>query len=240
VSTVDPESRHAHKTRSSYRDGYKAAVAVEPETGLVTANTITPGNTGDGDAATDLLADEDDPVEVLADAAYGGGQTRKTLDDAGHTTVIKPPPLRPAVPGGFDRDDFTIDYDNRTVTCPNNQTVAITVKGNATFGARCRTCPLRDRCTTSRSGRSLHISAHDRYLVAARAQAKTPAFEETYRRWRPMVERSIAWLMRDGHRRCRYRGVQRNQLGLSMRVAAVNLARLLTLGLEYNGGWKIA
>jgi IS5 family transposase len=240
VSVVDPESRHAHKTRSRYRDGYKANVAVEPETGLITANTITPGNTGDGDAASELLADEDEPVEVLGDAAYGGGQTRKTLDDAGHTTVIKPAPLRPAVPGGFDRDDFTVDHDHRTVTCPNNQTVPITGKGNATFGARCRTCPLRARCTTSKSGRSLHISEHDRYLVAARAQAATAEFAQTYRRWRPMVERSIAWLMKDGHRRCRYRGVARNQLGLSLRVAAVNLQRLLTLGLGYDNGWTIA
>ena len=37
ISTVDPESRHAHKTRRSYRDGYKAHVAAEPDTGLVTA-----------------------------------------------------------------------------------------------------------------------------------------------------------------------------------------------------------
>ena len=37
ISTVDPESRHAHKTRHAYRDGYKAHVAAEPDTGLVTA-----------------------------------------------------------------------------------------------------------------------------------------------------------------------------------------------------------
>lgn len=36
VSTVDPESRHVHKSQSVYRDGYKAHVAVEPDTGLVT------------------------------------------------------------------------------------------------------------------------------------------------------------------------------------------------------------
>ena len=30
-----------------------------------------------------------------------------------------------------------------------------------------------------------------------------------------MVERSIAWLVADGNRRVRYRGVVRNQLGLS-------------------------
>ena len=37
ISTVDPEARHGHKTRTRKRDGYKAHVATEPETGLVTA-----------------------------------------------------------------------------------------------------------------------------------------------------------------------------------------------------------
>ena len=37
VSVHDPESRHVHKTTHDYRDGYKAHVAVEPDTGLITA-----------------------------------------------------------------------------------------------------------------------------------------------------------------------------------------------------------
>ncbi|MDP9405210.1 MAG: transposase, partial [Actinomycetota bacterium] len=159
---------------------------------------------------------------------------------AGHHAVIKPAALRPAVPDGFDRDDFTVDHDAGTVTCPNRQTVTLSANGTATFGRRCHDCPLRARCTTSRSGRSLHVSAHDRQLVAARAAANTEEFQTDYRRWRPMVERSIAWLVRDGHRRCRYRGIKRNQLGLSLRVAAVNLQRLLTLGLVHDNGWSIA
>lgn len=239
VSVVDPESRHAHKSRASYRDGYKAHIAADPDTGLVTGNTVTAGNTADGDVAVDLLADEDEPVEVLGDAAYGGGQTRADLADAGHDTTIKALPIRPAVPGGFDRDDFDVDHDAATVTCPAGTTVPISAKGSATFGRRCEGCPLRDRCTTAKAGRSLHISAHDRELVAARAQAATPEFAETYPR-RALVERSLAWLMKDGHRRCRYRGVTRNQLGFSLRVAAVNLTRLLNLGLTHNGGWTIA
>src|SRR5680860_354028 len=137
VSLVDPESRHAHKSRASYRDGYKAHIAAEPETGLITANTLTAGNTPDGAVAVELLAGEDTPVEVLADCAYGGGQTRADLADAGHDTTIKPLPLRPAVPGGFDRDDFTVDHTAKTVTCPNQETVAISANGNATFGRRC-------------------------------------------------------------------------------------------------------
>ena len=50
-----------------------------------------------------------------------------------------------------------------------------------------------------------------------------------------MVERSIAWLVAHGHRRVRYRGVERNQLGLSLRVAAINLRRLVNLGLTRDG-----
>src|SRR5215218_8399044 len=50
ISTVDPEARHMHKSRSEYRDGYKAHVAVEPETGLITAAALTPANAPDGPA----------------------------------------------------------------------------------------------------------------------------------------------------------------------------------------------
>jgi IS5 family transposase len=46
ISTVDPESRHMHKSRSVYRDGYKAHVAVEPETGRSSPPPLTPRNAG--------------------------------------------------------------------------------------------------------------------------------------------------------------------------------------------------
>ena len=58
ISTVDPETRHMHKSRSEYRDGYKAHIAIEPETGLVTAATVTPANASDAKTAIGLLDDE--------------------------------------------------------------------------------------------------------------------------------------------------------------------------------------
>ena len=54
-----------------------------------------------------------------------------------------------------------------------------------------------------------------------------------------MVERAIAWLVADAHRRVRFRGVERNQLGLSLRIAALNLRRLVNLGLMRDGEWQI-
>jgi len=143
---------------------------------------------------------------VLADTAYGGG-TRAALTAAGHLQPIKPIPLRPAVPGGFTKDDFTIDLQARTVTCPAGQTVAITPGGRAVFDWRGGRCPLGERCTTAKDGKTVNLHPHDAELVAARRQATTPAFQASDRRWRPMVERSIAWLVAGGHRRVRYRGL---------------------------------
>jgi hypothetical protein len=55
-----------------------------------------------------------------------------------------------------------------------------------------------------------------------------------------MVERSIAWLTR-GNRRVPHRGVAKNNAWLHTRVAAINLRRLLTLGLHLDHGrWALA
>jgi IS5 family transposase len=244
ISTVDPESRHMHKSVSSYRDGYKAHIAVEPETGLVTATELTPANAGDGPTGLELLADETPGLQVLADSAYGSGKVRAALTEAGHRTAIKAMPLNRNPRLGadqFNRDDFIVDHHARTVTCPNGITVTIATQGGATFGAKCRGCPLRSRCTSAVGGRTVHIKAHDAELVAARRAWTNGDFAEDYKQWRPMVERSIAWLVAKGNRRVRYRGIQRNQHGLATRVAAINLRRLVNLGLDHHEGtWQLA
>ena len=229
-----------HKSRSSYRDGYKAHLAVEPETGLVCAAALTPANAADGPTGVSLLVGEGAGLEVLADSAYGGGETRAALTAAGHAQTIKPIPLRPAVPGGFTKDDFAIDLHAGTVTCPAGHTVGITSGGRAVFDWRCRPCPLREGCTRAKDGKTVNLHPHEGELATGRRRAATPAFQASYRRWRPMVERSIAWLVAGGNRRVRYRGLARNQLGLSLRVAAINLRRLVTMGLDHNGAWILA
>jgi Transposase DDE domain/Transposase domain (DUF772) len=244
ISTVDPEARHAHKTRSRRQDGYKAHLVVEPDTGIVTDTALTPASGPDhSDAAVGiaLLAGERDPVQVLADSAYGTGEMLDAAERAGHTPVIKPWPLRPAVPGGFTLDEFTVDEAAGTVTCPNHITRAVTRTRYVIFGAACRGCPLRARCTTAAAGRTLRLHPHDGLQRAHRQRAQDPEFRAIYRRHRPMVERSIAWLVAGGNRRLRFRGTALNDLWLHHRVAGLNLRRLLALGLTRTaGGWAIA
>ena len=245
ISTVDPESRHMHKSRSSYRDGYKAHVAVEPDTGLITACDLTPANEGDGPTGVKLLADETVGLDVLADSAYGSGDTLAALDAAEHRILIKPWPTHQNPNLGddqFGRDDFAIDYTARTVTCPNGVTTHLSVKGTATFGAKCRGCPVRSRCTSAIDGKTFVVGEHDQLLAANRSRWSTDTdLVDDYRRHRPMVERSIAWLVANGHRRCRHRGVDANRLALSIRAATINLRRLVALDLKLTDGtWTIA
>jgi len=244
ISTVDPEARHIHKTNSAYRGGFKGHLACEPETGIITAVQMRPGAGAEhheGAVAADLLAVEDGPRTVLGDTAYGGGDARAELVQAGHIPVVKPAPLRPAVPGGFTLDDFTVDTAAGTATCPAGHTVPLGPPGGrnrqraAYFGTRCELCPLRERCTKAKNGKILTIRPHHDAQAAARAQAATdPGWQAEYRRWRPMVERAVAWMTR-GSRRLRYRGVIKNDAWLHTRAAAVNLRTLINLGLDHTG-----
>jgi transposase len=192
---------------------------------------------GEGLLVRALLDGEESSLQILGDGAYGDGATLASLREGGHRAAIKPWPT--ANNGLFGRDDFVVDQAAGTVTCPGGATVTITPGRAAVFGIHCQGCPLREQCTRAKNGRTLHLNPHDDELVESRHAWREGDFAEDYRRWRPMVERSIAWLVADNHRRVRFKGVERNRLGLSLRVAAINLRRLINLGLDHEGRWTL-
>jgi Transposase DDE domain len=158
--------------------------------------------------------------------------------------VIKPWPLLPAVEGGFTTDDFTVDAVAGTVTCPAGITRRVTAGNAVIFGAACRACPLRQRYTTAKGGRTLRLHEHDGLLRAARAdQAAGPGLRQDYMTHRPHVERTIAQVAtwRGRRLKLRYRGVTRNHAWLKRRTAALNLRNLLGRGLaRRDGAWVLA
>jgi IS5 family transposase len=152
ISTVDPDTRHGHKTSARGFDGYKGHAALDPDSELITATTVTPGNAGDASVAEDLIADllDDDkagqhqpepaqpqPVEpsagaaeaperarVYGDNAYGTGSFHDRLDQAGIEDRCKT--QTPTAAGGlFSKDRFDIDLGAGAVTCPGGVTAPI-------------------------------------------------------------------------------------------------------------------
>jgi hypothetical protein len=273
ISTVDPDARHTRKSPEARRDGYRAHVAADPETGILTDEKLTraagtensdpavaeeflaaeAGQEDSGSAPAELpaaggAAAGDDPGQEplgwYGDSAYGTGDLRGAISDAGHAAVIKPRPLQAPVEGGFTIDDFTVDEQAGTVTCPAGHTVAVSRTRVATFGVRCRDCPLRQRCTTSKTGRKLVLHDRDDLLRAARADwAADAGLRQDYMAHRPNVERTIAQVatFRGRRLKLRYRGVAKNHAWLKRRTAAINLRNLLSKGLtRRNGAWVLA
>jgi hypothetical protein len=234
-------------------------VAADPDTGIITDEKLT-GAAGaensDAAVAAEFVAaetaghhdgDRGDARGQLAwygDSAYGTGDLRAAITAAGHQAVIKPWPLLPAVKGGLTRDDFTVDAAARTVTCPAGITRQLTAKNAAIFGVACRDCPLRQRCTTAKDGRTVHLDKHDTLLRAARADwAAGPELRQDYMTHRPHVERTIAQIAtwRGRRLKLRYRGATKNHAWLKCRTAAVNLRNLVGRGLtRHDGAWVLA
>lgn len=251
ISQVDPDARHTRKSPEARRDGYRAHVAAEPETGIITDEALTkavgPENSDSGVARQFLDAETDTDVDGVrrwyGDTAYGTGDLRGAIEEAGHEAVIKPMPLKPAVPGGFTRDEFTVNEHAGTVSCPAGHTRGLSPKRFATFGAVCRGCLLRARCTTSRTGRSVELHPRDDLLRRARRDwAQKPELREQYRTTRPNVERTISQLASRGGRRMklRYRGTDKNNAWLKQRTAGLNLRNLINRGLTHTAGaWAL-
>jgi hypothetical protein len=216
---------------------HRATAETGPEAGAGAEAGPGPGAGAGADAGTG----QGTGLEVYGDSAYGSGEARAAYREAGHDMVIKPGPLRPAVPGGFTADDFAAGEASGTVTCPAGVTRQMSQARTVTFGAACSGCLLRQQCTTAKDGRSMTIHPHEGLLRAARAQARTAEFRQACPA-RSMIERIIAWTAtQNGHRiRLRYIGTARNDAWLHNRCAAINLRTLLKAGLtRHDGAWAL-
>jgi hypothetical protein len=269
ISTVDPETRHGHKTAARGFDGYKGHAAIDPDSEIITATTVSAGNAGDASVAEELIADLLDADElagddaareeqsepsptgaergaVYGDAAYGTGEFQDRLADANIESKCKTQP--PSAKNGlFTKDRFVVDLLADTVTCPAQVTVKIGRRkdgaGVAKFAAHCGSCPLAEQCTTSHLGRKVRVGVNEAALVRAREEQTDPAWRADYRATRPKVERKLGHLMRRRHggRRARVRGRLRVDADFSLLSAATNLARLAKLEVRSipGGGWAV-
>lgn len=185
--------------------------------------------------------------KVYGDAAYGSGEFLDHLARAGIDSRCKTQP--PVAPGGrYNKDQFYIDLDADTVTCPAGEEVTIRRNeagdGIAYFESACADCPLKSDCTTAAAGRTIQVGRHEALLARNRSDAADRRWLDDYRATRPKVERRLAHLMRRRHggRRARVRGQKKVGADFNLLAAAANLARLAVLGAcgGPEGTWAVA
>jgi DDE family transposase/transposase-like protein DUF772 len=244
VSLTDPEARHGRKSASKTITGFKTHISGTLASQFVTGIIVTDAAVHDAAPTRDLLHQADTvglkPKELVGDAAYGTGVNRRVCADAGVTLYTKLPTPSHA---GYPKRDFTIDLENRAVTCPAGQTTTRhgLVKDPAGSGERvaqfrfpvatCQACPVREECSgvTAKGGaRQITLNRYEAEMQEAqRFNAKPEA--KAILRSRSAVERLIAHLVRMGMRQSRFFGMHNTQFQAYMTAAAYNLQRYFTL-----------
>ena len=237
VSHSDPEMRHGPKSAWRRFGGHKLDVIIDEVSELVLGLDAR-GNAGAGEGAPPLLSKVTavESVEVgtlLGDTAYSDV---REAEQAGADSVAKVAPVTNA--GRFPKTDFDIDLAAGRVTCPAGATTSDARpsqdhKGRpaTTFyfaASTCAPCPLRDQCTTARSGRTI-VAGHDHERIqAARAAQGQPRTKGLLRR-RRKVERKIDHLRDLGMRKARYRGRRKTRLQALLAATVASFKRLAVL-----------
>ena len=144
----------------------------------------------------------------------------------------------------FPKDDFRIDLETLTCTCPGGQTTQtlVSVSSGERSGAPgtplrafrfaaavCAACPLRASCVRAQSGRGRLVLLHpeEALLQEARAFQRSAAFAP-YRRLRQVAEHRLARLMQLGVRQARYVGRLKTLYQLLLAATVANLTLVAT------------
>ena len=219
-SVVDPEMRHGRKSSSRRFNGYKAHVTVEPDSGLLTAITTTEGSRYDGDALPELLEQTSPPL-LGGDNAYAGPERRAQALEQKTVVLTPTAPLTP-----YHKDNFPLDAEAGTVTCPAGSTARLGKGGQVKFPAKtCRACPFQGDCNPSGKGRALTIGAHEQTQRDLRALARREEFQD-FLRLRCLVEHALARFLRWAGRQGRYFGTLKTGLQMVLGAIGHNLDRL--------------
>ena len=234
VSASDPEMRHGRTTAARPFTGYKIHAAADAQAPLITSVALSPGNEHDGQHAATLVDHQPEgrrPRRVLGDTAYGNIETFEQLAER-QVAVLAPVHSSSPKEGAIAKEEFRIDLDEHTVTCPQGKTVPIykprpnRPRQSDTRIARfkgCAPCPLSERCAPTGT-RDIRISRREDLRQAALEELSDPDVRAHLKRVRPRIERLFSLIAhRYQGRKSRYRGARKSAFQALWTAVLVNL-----------------
>lgn len=222
ISVEDPQMRHGRKSRSQRFDGYKRHVLRDLDIGVVRAVGLTPANAPEATVTDalelDLKAQKVKLVELYIDRAYLSSKWVKQRDDS-LRIFCKAWPLKNGE--RIDKTAFVLDWDKGEIRCPNQVTIPFEQGKVVHFPKhQCAVCLLRERCTTSKRGRSISIHP-DEALMQELRECQSTAGGRAQLRQRSAVEHCLAHVGYWQGNQARYLGQRKNLFDLR-RVAVVH------------------
>jgi hypothetical protein len=197
------------------------------------------------------------PKEIEADKGYGNVDQIKEIQETSGTTCYIPmqePPTKKQ-----DREnniEFIYKIDNDTFKCPNNKTLKLFSRNfkqdNQTYNIYkchdCIGCPIKNKCTKSRTGRAIKVNVNHEWINNYREWIEKKENIEKVKQRRTIVEHPFGTIKMMMGKFCfLLRKKHKVQIEVDLYATAYNLKRLINIeNMEnllkqvgkYN--WKIA
>jgi len=217
-SFADPDARIMLMKRGEYDYAYNAQAAVDGESGVIVAATLT--NVAQDVGHLPALADEvrtlrevadmtdDDPTTLSADAGYFSGENASE-DGDGLDLLIAAGRADPATAasdsGIWSAEAFGYDAARDVWICPADKLLVRQVTPRGATGRPskhrylaaaddCAACPLRARCLKPGEERRLLVSHRSRPTGAMRFKLRQPDARRRYARRKAIVEQVFGQL----------------------------------------------
>ncbi len=240
ISLTDPDARSmATSGRGSGMVGYNVQAAVDTKHHLIVAHEVT--NMGTDRAQLSHMARQTkaalaaDTLDVVADRGYFNSEEILACDEAG-ITVTLPKPLTSGnrAKGRFVKQDFRYVAEEDVYLCPagerlvyhyTNEEKGLTLCRYWTNA--CRTCAIKDRCTT---GKERRITRWEHEHVLEAVQRRLDEHPEKMRQRRETVEHPFgtikSWM---GATHFQMKTLKRVGAEMALHVLAYNLKRVMNI-----------
>jgi transposase len=239
VSTTDPDASLVSQGKVRSQLSFKTHRAVDGKAEVITATEVTSGAVNEGHRLGDLVdqhtENTDIQVEtVVADSQYGTTQNYLACHDRGLAAHI--PPFKDGRPhnGKFAEEAFTYDPQEDVYLCPAGQRLTRTRDDgqSETWQYRCKTkvcraCPLRERCTDAKRGRTLRRHRRQEEIRLMRERAQSSGSKKDLKTRQHLMERSFAQAVRFGFKRARWRRLWRVKIQEYLTAAIQNIMILV-------------
>jgi transposase len=240
ISLTDPDSRSmATSGRGSGVVGYNVQVAVDTEHHLIVNHEVT--NVGSDRAQLARVAKETkaalqtDTLEAVADRGYFSGEEILTCHQAGITvTLPKPMTSGAKAKGRFGKQDFVYLPEEDVYRCPAGErlkyyftSVEDGLSLRRYWTNACRTCALKNRCTT---GAQRRIKRWEHEHVIEAVQKRLDENPQAMRMRRETVEHPFGTIKaRMGATHFLMKTLPRVASEMALHVLAYNLTRVMNI-----------
>ena len=213
ISTTDPESRQIVIRNNITEVAYNVQTTVDAKNNIPIDYKVT--NQNDSRAMGNMVQRaksilRTNEFTALYDKGYHTGSELKTAQELGVETIVAIPDV-PSTSQAPDHDynyeNFRYNSDSDTYTCPQGEVLRTNGKWYNTHGRRnifisfkqyktkaCKTCPVRMKCTRSKTGRLIERSIYAENYERNRKSAEEK--EQLYRRRQAIVEHPFGTIKR--------------------------------------------